>query len=159
MAFVVARRDGRFEIRESIATPAGPRARSLATFRTLTDDVLDHAEARAARPFDRSQVEARALAAGARHDSRATARLAHHLLTDLHTGHGLPPTLAGALARELAPRVEPLPDSLASLGDWLGATLRQRGDALRDLVRLTDRLPSPRGRPRRAFPRLASARR
>ena len=40
MAYVVARPKGRFEIRESVHTPKGPRARSLANFPELTDDVL-----------------------------------------------------------------------------------------------------------------------
>lgn len=157
MAFVVVRRDGRFEIRESVATPGGPRARTLATFRELTDTVLDHAEQRATRPFDRQVVESRAYAVGADRDGRATARLAHHLLEDLHSGRSLPPALAGALARELAGVTTSLPDSLLPLADWLGATARERGSALKDLLRLTDRFPAtprPRGR---TFPRIASA--
>ncbi len=158
MAFIVIRRDGRFEIRESVSTPDGPRARTLATFRTLTDAVLDLAETRATRPFDRGRIEAKALAVGALRDSRETVRLAHHLLADLHTGRILPPALAGALARELAEASASLPDSLPPLADWFGATLRQRGDALRDLLRLTDRLPPGRRRRGKAFPRIASAR-
>jgi hypothetical protein len=156
MAFVVTRRDGRFEIRESLATPAGPRAHTLATFRALTDAVLDQAEGRATRPFDRRHVEVKAVAAGAQRDSRQTARLAHHLLEDLHSGRSLPPALAAALARELGDAT-PLPDSLPAMADWFGATARERGEALRDLLRLTDRLPP--GRPRRGkrFPRLGSA--
>ena len=35
MAYVTARRDGAFEVRESRSTPAGPRSRTLATFREL----------------------------------------------------------------------------------------------------------------------------
>ena len=42
MAYVVARPRGRFEIRESVHTPKGPRARSLANFAHLTDEVLGH---------------------------------------------------------------------------------------------------------------------
>jgi len=56
MAYVVARPEGRFEIRESVHTPKGPRARSLANFATLTDDVLERAQQRATRPFDRQAV-------------------------------------------------------------------------------------------------------
>jgi hypothetical protein len=157
MAFVVARRDGRFEFRESIATPTGPRARTLATFRELTDDVLDRAEQRAQRPIDRQALEARAHALGAPWDSRATSRLAHRLLEELHSGRHLPPMLASALALELGEAATPLPDSLPPLTDWLGATARERGDALRDLLRLTDRLPPGRSRRSKRFPRLASA--
>jgi hypothetical protein len=56
MAYVVARPKGRFEIRESVHTPAGPRARSLAGFDVLTDEVLAKAARRAQRPFDLEAV-------------------------------------------------------------------------------------------------------
>jgi hypothetical protein len=52
MAYVVARPKGRFEIRESLHTPDGPRARSLAGFDVLSDAVLAKAARRAQRPFD-----------------------------------------------------------------------------------------------------------
>jgi hypothetical protein len=65
MAYVVARPGGRFEIRESIHTPAGPRARSLAGFGVLTDEVLAKAERRAQRPFDLEAVLASGRRAGA----------------------------------------------------------------------------------------------
>jgi hypothetical protein len=65
MAYVVARSNGRFEVRESLHTPAGPRARTLAGFRVLSDDVLERAARRATRPFDVKAViaSARRLAA------------------------------------------------------------------------------------------------
>lgn len=65
MAYVVARRDGRFEIRESEQTKRGPRARTLASFRVLSDAVLAHAMARAHRPFDTQAVIASGERAGA----------------------------------------------------------------------------------------------
>ncbi|MGN6373719.1 MAG: hypothetical protein ACTHM1_12170 [Solirubrobacteraceae bacterium] len=65
MAYVVGRRSGRFEVRESLHTPAGSRARTLAGFRVLDDDVLDRASARAVRPFDAKAVVASARHAGA----------------------------------------------------------------------------------------------
>jgi hypothetical protein len=58
MAYVVARPKGRFEIRESLHTPKGPRARTLANFEQLTDKVLDTARLRASRPFDLDAVAA-----------------------------------------------------------------------------------------------------
>jgi hypothetical protein len=60
MAYVVARPKGRFEIRESVHTPKGPRARSLAGFTLLTDEVLATAGRRATRPFDAEAVRASA---------------------------------------------------------------------------------------------------
>ena len=65
MAFVVARPKGRFEIRESVHTPKGPRARTLANFATLTDEVLATARRRASRPFDDAAVRAAAVRAAA----------------------------------------------------------------------------------------------
>ena len=56
MAYVVARPKGRFEIRESVHTPKGPRARSLANFSQLSDEVLARARRRASRPFDAEAV-------------------------------------------------------------------------------------------------------
>ncbi len=65
MAYVVTRPAGRFEIRESIHTPKGPRARSLANFRVLTDKVLTVSAERATRPFDIAAVLASAGKVGA----------------------------------------------------------------------------------------------
>ena len=155
MAFVVTRRDGRFEIRESVSTPRGPRARTLVTFRELSAAVLDKAEERATTPFDRARVEHRVLVAGAP-QARQTARLAWQLLADLETGHAVPAALAGALAARLASRADSAPDTLAPLSDWFGATLQERGEALRDLLRLTDRIPARRRRRGKRFPRIAS---
>jgi len=65
MAYVAARRNGRFEIRESMHTSQGPRARSLAGFAVLSDEVLVKAERRAVRSFDADAVIASARRAGA----------------------------------------------------------------------------------------------
>jgi hypothetical protein len=65
MAYVVARPKGRFEIRESLHTPDGPRARSLAGFDVLSDAVLAKAARRAQRPFDVRAVLASGQRAGA----------------------------------------------------------------------------------------------
>jgi hypothetical protein len=65
MAYVVARPKGRFEIRESLHTPDGPRARSLAGFDVLSNAVLAKAARRAQRPFDMEAVLASGRRAGA----------------------------------------------------------------------------------------------
>lgn len=70
MAFVVARPRGRFEIREAVHTPDGPRSRTLANFAVLTDDFLTRAAARATRHFDRPSVLASARRLGAPVDVR-----------------------------------------------------------------------------------------
>jgi len=155
MAFVIKRRDGRYEIRESVTTPRGPRSRSLATFRELSDAVLDRAASRAATHFDRDRIATRARELGAPRDPRATARLGWQLLSELHAGHALPAVLAEALAAQIGLR-ESVPDTVAPLLDWIGVGPRERGEALRDLLRVTDRLPARTGRPRKPFPRIAS---
>jgi len=65
MTYVVGRPNGRFEIRESVHTEKGPRARSLANFSLLTDEVLARAAGRATRPFDGGAVLGAAQRAGA----------------------------------------------------------------------------------------------
>ena len=65
MAYVVARPGHRFELRESVHTPEGPRARSLASFRVLSASVLAKARARAIRPFSDEEVMASARRVGA----------------------------------------------------------------------------------------------
>ncbi len=63
MAYVVTRPKGRFEIRESVHTDKGPRARSLANFSHLNDEVIERARQRASRPFDAHEVRAAAVRA------------------------------------------------------------------------------------------------
>jgi hypothetical protein len=66
VAYVVRRAHGRFEIRESVHTQRGPRARTLASFSLLTDDVLSAAAGRAQRPFDVERVRISSARCGAR---------------------------------------------------------------------------------------------
>jgi hypothetical protein len=72
VAYVVARRDGRFEIRESEHTAKGPRARTLASFRVLSETVLAVAASKARRAFDVQSVLASGRRAGAPTDPSAT---------------------------------------------------------------------------------------
>ena len=65
VAYVVSRRGGRFELRESLHTAKGPRSRTLAGFDVLTDDILAAAAGRAQRPFDAEAVIRSARRAGA----------------------------------------------------------------------------------------------
>jgi hypothetical protein len=66
MAYVVGRRGGRFEVRESFHTSGGPRSRTLVGFAALDDDILAAAARRAQRPFDAEAVIRSARRAGAR---------------------------------------------------------------------------------------------
>src|SRR5207244_12230469 len=120
MAFVVARRGGRFEIRESVATPVGPRARTLASFRVLTAEVLAEAAGRARRPFDAAKIRARAreLRAPERaHSSGATAR---QLVGELRRGERPPPALISELRRVLPRAGGEIPETLDGALEWVG---------------------------------------
>jgi len=138
MAYVVARTGRRFEIRESRVTPDGPRARTLATFRVLDDGVIAHASERS-----ESTLDVHALRASARRAGAPVAvddgpdRAARVLLAQLADGHRPSPVLTALLADALArPPSQPVP--------WIGASPERRGEALRDLLLLADRLPPPR---------------
>ena len=52
-------------MRESRSTPAGPRSRTLATFRELTDETIEKAQERAAKPPSADELREAALRAGA----------------------------------------------------------------------------------------------
>ncbi|MHB8492055.1 MAG: hypothetical protein ACYDA6_07585 [Solirubrobacteraceae bacterium] len=152
MAFVVARPGGRFEVRESHHTPKGPRARSLAGFTVLTDEVLAAAARRATRPFDADRVRASAWRLGAPTQQSA--------VTPAPPGDG-------ARAQEEEPgRYQSFVRSsrrmariTETVGEWRG---REPGDALIDLLELAEELArSQPGRPRTplGFPALATLRR
>jgi hypothetical protein len=155
MAFVVRRPGGRFEIRESIATPGGPRPRTLATFRVLTDSVLESARARAQRTFDEEKVKARAAALKVPRVEGGAAVTARKLIAELRRGEQLPPGLVVAL-RAALPRSKRVSDSLDDVIDWIGADSRRRGQAARELADLTSRFPT-RPRPALDFPRIRSS--
>jgi hypothetical protein len=164
MTYVVARPDHRpkgpgpvrYEIRESVSTPAGPRARTLATFRVLTEHVIAHAASRARRPFDAASVRARAAALGAPQHTHEAAASATALLAQLRLGESLPPALATELRRALPRTRSAVPDSLESAVEWIGVDDAVRGRALRDLLDVASRIP-PRPRPASlSFPRLSS---
>jgi choline dehydrogenase-like flavoprotein len=127
MAYVVARPKGRYEIRESVHTPRGPRARSLANFARLTDEVLRTARLRATRPFDADAVRASA------------ARAAAPVATE---GHGR--SAAGAPDPDQARHFVAASRRMAeSLAPWPAAAEAGRpdpGDALIDLLNFAEQI-------------------
>jgi hypothetical protein len=137
MAYVVGRRNNRFEVRESVHTPNGPRARTLAGFQVLTGEVLQHAARRATRPFDAGAVIASGRRAGA------------------------PVAAAGAGGLEGSTRrfIETSRRMAASLGRSRAGTLpggrgrRDPGEALIDLLGFADAVAL--SQPARPFERLA----
>lgn len=158
MAFVVRRPGERFEIRESAATPLGPRARTLVTFRELTDEVLDTATERSSGPLDRARLRARAIELGAAVGPPTIQNAAHEVLKAHGRGERLPAATLSLLRHmlgDIQKGEEPGPpsDHLDAMLPWLGATDQQRATALVDLLGLVDALPAPRRRELR-FPRL-----
>jgi hypothetical protein len=157
MAYIVARKLGTWELRESRSTPAGPRSRTLATFRTLTPEVAAQASRRAVKPLDQRDLRRTALRAGAPVAAAAAERTAAELLAEIAAGHAPRPALRrlllDALEHERPPRSS---DSARAAARWIAATPQQRGETLHDLLALADRLPAARRTERAHFPRLRS---
>jgi hypothetical protein len=175
MAFLTARKNGTWELRESTATPAGPRSRTLASFRTLTGDVIEHARARATRPLDADEIRDLARRAGAPVDLAPADRAAGILLRELADGHEPHPILRALLIDALQEgppaRLGETPLSPAAPADvlpfetshnarasaaWLTRTPAERGEALDDLLDLADQFPRDRAERMKheRFPRL-----
>ncbi len=152
MAYVVARRNGRFEIRESLHTPSGPRARTLAGFGgVLSEEVLARAGARARRPFDPAAVLASGRRAGAEVAARARRTLPERQ-------QGTPPE-RGAARTESGGRFLAASGRMARSVRRVAQTERMApGDALIDLLGFADAVaasqPARRAGPL-AFPALA----
>lgn len=157
MAYVVRSTPERWEIRESHTTAAGPRSRTLATFRELTPDVTKRAQRRADKLVPAAALRLAARRAGAVVTPPIGDRAAGELIAELAAGRRPRPELTHLLIDAL----EHAPPSTASsnaraAAAWIGATPKKRGEALRDLLLLVDRLPQ-RERPRQSsFPRIVS---
>ncbi len=144
MATVIQRADGRFEIRESLVTPKGPRSRTLAIFSSLSVGVLDRAQRRATRPFDRAMVRQRAMRIGAPWTGPSALAESRAVLAAL-ASRELPATFVAALRESTASNDSDLPDTIPSMLEWIGASDEQRGRALRELLRFADRVQRSRG--------------
>lgn len=166
MAYLVRRNPDRTEIRESYATPEGPRSRVLASFSgPLTCDALARAAARATRPFDAAAIVRRARALRIEVQERSREPEARALLSRLRRRDPLDPTLTAVLRRALAHQPEtPMPEAFDEVSEWIGASAAERGAALRELLDLYGRIaqsrpPQRQPMPERArFPRFSSRR-
>jgi len=138
--FVVARPGNRWELRESTLTPSGPRSRTLAAFRELDSRAIGHVTAR--HPdVDPQALRLLCRRAGApvtptRPDG-AAARLLAALAHEEHPR----PAIRRVLAAELGAADATATDSERAAARWLTATPDERGQTLRDLLLLADRLP------------------
>ena len=164
MAYLVRRSPSRIEIRESRLTPRGARSRVLASFSdALTGDVLGRAGSRASRPFDAGALARRARALGIPVRERSREPEARALLARLRRGDPLDPVLAASLRHALARLPETsVPEPLAEVAEWVGASAAERGAALRELLDLYGRIeesrPARRRREAARFPRFSSRR-
>jgi hypothetical protein len=163
MAYVVATHPGRFEVRESKATEKGPRSRTLASFRELTDEVIEKVQMSAEKPPTADELKKAALKVGAPIHGSDLDEAAKRTLRGIASGDRPRPILRRLLLDALLAENPPdrespstVSDAARSAGEWIGATAEERARALRDLLELTDALPI---RPRAheiGFPRLKS---
>lgn len=163
MAFIVPTKAGKFEIRESHATPTGPRSRTLVAFSELNDETISRAQAKASKPLDAEKLRRAARKVSAPVARRPVDRAGRELIAELGKGRGVDPTLRCILLDLLAngQREGAQPsrthEAAHEVAEWMAATPADRGKALVDLLLLADALPSGgrRGKPLR-FPRLVS---
>lgn len=163
MAFIVPTRPGSFEVRESRSTPEGPRSRTLTSFRELTDEVIEKAQAKAAKPLPAADLRRAARRAGAPVAREAIDRAARELIAELGKGRKLDPVLRHMLLDLLAKPAKAgnqltRGENGNSVAAWMAATPQERGNALVDLLALADAIPS-RGRRGKSlsFPKLDSS--
>jgi hypothetical protein len=149
MAYVVATRRDAFEVRESRSTPDGPRSRTLATFRELDAATIERVRDRAEKPPSGAELREAALRAGAPVGGAPVDAAARTTLRSLAHGERPSPKLRRLLLDALAEKEHPA-------SEWLGASLPERGEALEQLLLLTDALPVRRRRTDIGFPRLNS---
>jgi len=151
MTFVTTGRNGAFEVRESRSTPTGPRSRTLATFRELDASTIQKVLERAEKAPTREELIAAALRAGATVADPPADAAARGLLRSIARGEQPDRKLRRLL-------LDALSGEGRSADEWLGTTLDERGDALKDLLLLGDAVPIRRRPKTIHFPRLDSTR-
>lgn len=138
----IRKQNDRYEIRECLVSPRGPRQLSLASFRgALTPEVLDEAEGKARKPLRRADLVARAVRMGIPVIAERRYPEARSLLAALQRGADLEPTLVELLIAALG-RLDSraVPEHLVDAAEWIGQPERERGKALRGLLRTADRI-------------------
>lgn len=156
MAYIVARKTGAWEIRESHNTNTGPRSRTLAGFRSLTPEVIERAQGRAKKRLDADELRKAARRAGAPVAIASSDRAAGDLLSEVAAGNRPRASLARLLVKALSAEETKPTDNAEAAGAWIAASPERRGDTLRDLLLLVDHLPRARTPERGRFPRIAS---
>jgi hypothetical protein len=149
MTYIVATKNGGFEARESRSTPAGPRSRTLASFRELDAATIEKVIERAEGPTSAAALRALALRAGASLASPPVDAAAQSLLRSLARGERLAPRLRPLLLQALEGDAPPA-------AEWIGTSLRERGEGLEQALSLTDAIPIRRRPATIGFPRIDS---
>lgn len=149
MAFVTTGRNGAFEVRESRSTPMGPRSRTLATFRELDEATIRRVIERAEKGLDREDLIQAALRAGASVAPAPADEAARALLRSLARGEAPSQKHRRLLLNALS-------GDSNSAAEWLGTSHADRGEALRQLLLLSDAIPIRRRPLRIGFPRIDS---
>jgi len=165
MAYVVATKPGRFEVRESVSTPKGPRSRTLAGFRELTSETIETVRAKSEKPPTAADLTHLALRAGAPVRGSDLDEAARETLRRIASGEQPDPKLRRLLidalsepnSREQSSRPKgAISDAARAAAQWVGVSSEDRAAALRELLELADALPI-RLRPHEiGFPHLRS---
>jgi hypothetical protein len=151
MAFVTPTGNGSFEVRESRATPDGPRSRTLATFRELDAGTIAKVIERAENPPTREALVEAALRAGAPLAPVPVEAAARALLRLLARGEALS-------SRNRRLLLDALNGESMSAAEWLDTPLAEKGEVGRDLLLLVDATPLRRRGRESGFPRIDSTR-
>jgi hypothetical protein len=157
MAFIVPRKNGPWEIRETHSTPKGPRSTTLASFRELNDEVIERAQSRSSKPLDAADLRRLALRTGAPVAEPVVDTAARQLLSELSAGSRPRRGLRRLLADAIDSSDGGLSDAARAAQTWVAATPEKRGRALRELLLLGDALPKRRRSDHIEFPRLGHA--
>jgi hypothetical protein len=165
MAYVVATKPGRFEVRESTSTPKGPRSRTLASFREMTAETIEKVQAKSEKPPSAAELTHSALRAGAPVRGSDLDEAARETLRRIASGEQPDPKLRRLLIDALSePDSETqtsgsksvISDAARAAAQWVGVSSEDRAAALGELLELADALPI-RLRPHEiGFPRLRS---
>jgi hypothetical protein len=165
MAYVVATKPGRFEVRESVSTPQGPRSRTLAGFREMTAETVKRVQENSEKPPTPEELTRLALRAGAPVRGSELDEAAGETLRRIAGGEQPDPKLRRLLIDALSsPNAKGEPheskglvsDAARAASQWIGVSAEDRANALRELLELADALPI-RLRPHEiGFPHLRS---
>jgi len=165
MAYVVATKPGRFEVRESASTSDGPRSRTLASFCELTTATIERVQAKADKPPTDAELIRLALRAGAPVRRSDLDEAAGEALRRIASGEQPDPKLRRLLVDALSEQGANeqafgpsglISDAARAASQWIGVGVEERASALRELLELADALPV-RLRPHEiGFPHLRS---